>query len=151
MDYSWGMWYCKILENHYLSFLWLSAGFLKYWTPQQAQHCTCLFFPSGLGQGGVPADTTPGRARGRARTGDPEAGPTVGTTGGGTVTAIPPCLLAGDTLGTGYVCEAWVTGCVPWETQRGFVKGLCSCRFNVLLSVSRWPVKNAHLWLAFRK
>lgn len=66
------------------------------------------YFPSGLDRGGVPADTTPGHAPVPAPTGDPEAGHTVGTTGGGTVTAIPPCLLGDVTLGTGYVCEGWV-------------------------------------------
>lgn len=57
----------------------------------------------GLDPGGVPADTTPGPAPGPAPTGDPEAGRTVGTTGDGTVTAIPPCLLGDVTLGTGQI------------------------------------------------
>lgn len=73
-------------------------------TPISPTVYLCLLF-SGLDQGGVPADTTPGPAHGPAPTGDPEAGRTVGTTGGGTVTAIPPCLPGDVTLATGYVCE----------------------------------------------
>lgn len=57
----------------------------------------------GLGRGGVLADTTPGPAPGPAPTGDPEVGRTVGTTGDGTVTAIPPCLLGDVTLETGQI------------------------------------------------
>lgn len=64
---------------------------------------TFYFFFSDLDQGGVPVDTTQGHALVPALTGDPEVGHTVGIIGDDTVTAIPPCLLAGATLETGYV------------------------------------------------
>lgn len=56
-----------------------------------------------LDQGGVPVDTTQGHALVPALTGDPEVGHTVGIIGDDTVTAIPPCLLAGATLETGQI------------------------------------------------